>query len=383
MRQKACLLLLALSVLFCDQISAQLKISGIVETEQNETIPYAYIIDKKGNYGTITNIDGHFTFISQSENPTLKVSHVAYSPKEISLKTKTDTFITIVLKNRTIEEITVRSTPLARQAMIGTNFLEGKTIQNIPTFFGEQDIVKAMTILPGISNGLDLYSNLYVRGGERDQNLFLMDGARFYTSSHAGGFASLFNPDIIKHIDIYKGGAPVKYGDGLSSVVDITLKKGSNKPKLNIDIGTMRSGFLTEGRVGEKLNYIFAGRFSYWDILNGNLYKEKTTTDDINQTRAYSRLRFWDVDGKITYSISPRTSLNLNSHLGEDENSFFEKRKNHDLILGPNRKVQSGGTYITNNNITLGFKHISKKGAIVKNTAWFTHYQLDSKSDTK
>ncbi|HUM89180.1 MAG TPA: TonB-dependent receptor plug domain-containing protein [Prolixibacteraceae bacterium] len=375
-----CVLLLLVALKVMPQ---PVKVTGLVKSPGGEPVPYATLNDTAAVRGAVCNVEGYFTLNVEQGNHVFKVSHVAYSPVFYSIHVARDTFMVFTLGGRQIEEVVIKGTSLANQAMLGSNFLEGKTIRNIPTFFGEQDILKAITVLPGISGGLDLYSSIFVRGGNRDQNLFLVDGARFYTTSHAGGYASLFNPDMIKHIDVYKGGAPVRYGDGISSVIDVSLREGGDEgTKLNLDIGTMRSGFLTEGKIGRKVSFIAGGRFSYWDLINGNLFKEKNAEKDNSANTEYSRFDFWDVDGKITFTPTARTTVTLYGHLGEDEKSSFWKGNTVTDEYGEIRKIDKGGSYISNNTATLSAKQLFKNWLSLKNTLWYTFYNLSDKSST-
>src|SRR5689334_24579253 len=102
-------------------------------------------------------------------------------------------------------------------------------IRTIPVLFGERDILKTIQLLPGIKSAGDGNSGFYVRGGNVDQNLILLDEAPVYNASHLLGFFSTFNSDAIKDMTVYKGGMPAQYGGRLSSVVDIKMNDGNNQ----------------------------------------------------------------------------------------------------------------------------------------------------------
>lgn len=357
-------------------------LTGVIKSPTGANVPYALVTDSVNNRAVYTDNKGNFSM--QLKNPvcSIKFSHVSYAPKKQDFVLSNDTFITVSLNDIEIPEVLVQGTSLARQAMLGVNFLEGRMIQNIPSFFGEPDLIKSMTVLPGISGGIDLYSAVYVRGGGRDQNLFLVDGARFFTTSHAGGYLSLFNPDIISHVDIYKGIAPASFGDGISSVIDVRLSEGSDVPKLNVDIGTLRSGFLIESKGNTKVFGMLAGRFSYIDLITGSAFKEFVDVKELGGNNLdFSRFNFWDLDGKIVYKPSVRTSVSLNVHAGRDENSFFHQGGVLIENLGNTKVKDQNGNYIDNHNITLNLKHLFSSGLSIKNTAWFTYYNLTHKNE--
>lgn len=100
-------------------------------------------------------------------------------------------------------------------------------IRDIPLIFGEKDPIKAFQLLPGVQQASEGSSMFLVRGGGTDQNLLLLDQAIVYNANHLFGFVSTFNNDPIKHIELYKGGFPARYGGRLSSVLDVRMKEGS------------------------------------------------------------------------------------------------------------------------------------------------------------
>ncbi|MDH5604500.1 MAG: Plug domain-containing protein, partial [Cyclobacteriaceae bacterium] len=111
--------------------------------------------------------------------------------------------------------------PLHLQTLTGKTNISSERMAQIPAMLGTTDIMRAITFLPGITNGREGTTQIFVRGGGQDQNLILVDEAPVYTSSHMGGFVSIFNNEAIKDVDIYKGGFPARYGGRLSSVLDI------------------------------------------------------------------------------------------------------------------------------------------------------------------
>eukprot|EP00560_Eucampia_antarctica_P009684 CAMPEP_0197829888 /NCGR_PEP_ID=MMETSP1437-20131217/6445_1 /TAXON_ID=49252 ORGANISM="Eucampia antarctica, Strain CCMP1452" /NCGR_SAMPLE_ID=MMETSP1437 /ASSEMBLY_ACC=CAM_ASM_001096 /LENGTH=157 /DNA_ID=CAMNT_0043431901 /DNA_START=464 /DNA_END=934 /DNA_ORIENTATION=- len=135
----------------------------------------------------------------------------------------------------------------------------------MPVVLGEVDVIKSITLLPGVTNAGEGSSGFNVRGGGADQNLILLDEATIFNSSHLFGFFSVFNPDAIKDIKLYKGGIPAKYGGRVSSVLDIYQKEGnSNKFQMNGGIGLISSRLLVEGPLKKgKGSFLLAGRSSY------------------------------------------------------------------------------------------------------------------------
>ena len=141
---------------------------------------------------------------------------------------------------------------------MSVNTLSISTIKNMPVVFGEVDVIKSITLLPGVTNAGEGSSGFNVRGGAADQNLILLDEAIIFNSSHLFGFFSVFNPDAIKDLKLYKGGIPAKYGGRVSSVLDIYQKEGnSNNFKMNGGIGLISSRLLAEGPIKKGKRFIF------------------------------------------------------------------------------------------------------------------------------
>lgn len=351
-------------------------ISGVIKSPDNANVPYALVSDSLGKQVIYSGTDGLFSIPVSRSECLIKISHVSYAPLELRLKVTRDTFLVVQLSEIEIPEVLVKGSSSKHQSQLGVNFMEKRTLENIPSFFGEPDLIKAMTTLPGISGGLDLYSGIYVRGGNRDQNLFLIEGARYYTTSHAGGYLSLFNPEIISHVDIFKGVAPARYGDVISSVVDIKLSEGDDSPKLNIDLGTLRSGFVFETKGNRKFHAFVAGRTSNIDLITGAAFRTFKDVREISDNVEFFRFGFWDLDGKLDYKPSARTGFSLNVHLGKDENSSWLQGIRTRQGVGSVIMNSVSGDFIKNNNITFNFRHLFSSGISLRNTSWITYYDF-------
>ncbi|HMQ45782.1 MAG TPA: TonB-dependent receptor, partial [Mariniflexile sp.] len=172
---------------------------------------------------------------------------------------------------------------------------------------GEADIIKAITLLPGVTTAGEGASGFNVRGGSVDQNLILLDEATIYNSSHLFGFFSVFNPDAIKDLKLYKGGIPARYGGRVSSVLDIYQKEGNSKTyHANGGIGLVSSRLLVEGPLEQdKGSFLFGGRSSY-----AHLFLPLFDIDNI----AY----FYDLNTKLSYKINDKNNIYLSGYFGRD-----------------------------------------------------------------
>jgi len=121
-----------------------------------------------------------------------------------------------------LEEVVVashrRNNSNISSPQMGVEKLNMSQINQLPVVLGEQDVLKSITLMPGIKTSGEGNTGFYVRGGGADQNLILLDEATVYNAAHLLGFFSTFNSDAIKDVSIYKGGMPSEYGGRLSSV---------------------------------------------------------------------------------------------------------------------------------------------------------------------
>ena len=136
---------------------------------------------------------------------------------------------------------------------MGLEKLDIKTMRQVPTAFGETDILRVVMTLPGVKSVGEGSTGLNVRGGATDQNLILFNDATIYNPSHLFGFFSAFNPDILQGVELYKSAIPAKYGGRLSSVLDITTREGNKKKFAGSGgIGPLTSRLTLEGPAGER-----------------------------------------------------------------------------------------------------------------------------------
>ena len=299
----------------------QFTLSGsIYESEGQETLIGANIIFPKVNTGATTNEYGFYSITLPEGTYDVKVSYLGYSSisktiilnknltQNFSLEANTDTLDEIVLKTDA-EGVNIKT------AQMSVNTLNSNTIKQIPVVFGEADLVKTITLLPGISSGGEGTPGFNVRGGSNDQNLILLDEATLFNSSHLFGFFSVFNPDAIKNLKLYKGGIPAKYGGRVASVLDIYQKEGNkNEFRANGGIGLVSSRVLFEGPLKkEKGSFLFGGRSTY-----AHLFLPLFDIDNI----AY----FYDINTKLSYRLDADNKIYLSGYFGRDvfnvSNSF-------------------------------------------------------------
>src|SRR5690606_10970274 len=187
------------------------------------------------------------------------------------LVVKTDrTAYTITLSVRPMDEVVIFAEErFNRRAAEGRQDVSMEFLEALPAFNGDPDIIKSITFLPGVTAGKDGYSHIFVRGGDQDENLILLDGAPLYNVNHFGGFVSMFHSDVIRSVDFYKGYWPSRFGSRLSSVMDIQSKSGNYKEhKFSVDLSPISAkGYLSGPLWKDKVSYIIGGRRTFIDLL--------------------------------------------------------------------------------------------------------------------
>ncbi|MEO9570400.1 MAG: TonB-dependent receptor [Polaribacter sp.] len=302
-------------------------ISGTVyDDRNNETLIGVSIYFPEINIGTTTNEYGFYSVTLPEGSYKIQVSYIGFSTitETINLKNKLSKNFKLKEEAESLDEIIIESNIEklnVRTPQMSVNKLTSSTIKQIPVVLGEADIIKSIILLPGVTSAGEGASGFNVRGGAADQNLILLDEATVFNSSHLFGFFSVFNPDVIKDVKLYKGGIPAKYGGRLSSVLDIYQKEGNSKEfKTTGGIGLVSSRLLIEGPIKkEKISFLVGGRSSYAHLF--------LPLFDIDNT-AY----FYDLNTKINYRIDNRNSVFFSGYFGKDvfgiSDSFVNKYGN-------------------------------------------------------
>lgn len=307
-------------------------ISGVIsDSKTNETLigVNIYIPEKKATI--ITNEYGFYSLTVPKGTYNIQISYVGYETFEekISLENDSKKNFNLTETGQALDEVVINTEKTAtniRKPEMSVHKLSTATIKKIPVVLGEVDIIRALLTLPGVTNAGEGQSGFNVRGGGADQNLILLDEATIFNSSHLFGFFSVFNPDAIKDLKLYKGGIPSRYGGRISSVLDIYQKDGnSNKYSMNGGIGLISSRLLAEGPiVKDKLSFLFAGRGSY-----AHLFLKLSD----NPNSAY----FYDLNTKLNYKLNSNNNLFLSGYFGRDvfniNNNFINTYGNATLNL--------------------------------------------------
>ncbi len=274
--------------------------------------------------GTLSNVYGFYSITLPKGKYVFNYRYMGYSSinKEINLENKIRMDLELTPLETQLEAVVVSGKAANEHVSnieMSTEELDIQSIQKMPAFAGEVDVIKSIQLLPGVTTVGEGAAGFNVRGGSVGQNLVLLDEAPVYQSSHLMGFFSVFNPDAVKDVKLYKAGVPAQYGGRLSSILDIRMKEGNNKEyDVSGGIGTVFSRLSVEGPIKkDKASFIVAARRSYADVI------AKLFTDALDDGTS---LYFYDLTAKANYHINANNRIYLSGYWGRDVLEFDENQ---------------------------------------------------------
>jgi hypothetical protein len=299
----------------------------ITDIKNNETLigVNVYITETKSI--TRTNEYGFYSITLPKANYTVLISYIGFQTISEKIELSEDKKMNFSLSEsgEVLEEVLITNInprSAIRSPEMSLNKLSISAIKKMPVVLGEVDVIKSLLLLPGVTNAGEGASGFNVRGGGADQNLILLDEATIFNSSHVFGFFSIFNPDAIKDLKLYKGGIPANFGGRVSSVLDIYQKDGSSKGfHMNGGIGLISSRLLLEGPlVKDKGSFLIGGRSSY-----GHLFLK------LSEEQKNNSVYFYDLNAKLSYKLDPNNNLFLSGYFGRD---VFSLNKSFTNVYG-------------------------------------------------
>jgi len=333
----------------------------VKDSKTGEPIVGASIYIEKLRIGTITDQYGYYTILLPRGRHILNIQCVGIkdAKRQVMLYSDGKINIELIAQVTTLKNVILSAQKISniKNAQMGVQKLDIKTIKQVPVVFGEADLLKVLLTLPGVKSVGESSTGLNVRGGAADQNLILFNDATIYNPGHFFGLFSAFNPELVKEVELYKSSVPAKFGGRLSSVIDINSREG-NKKKLagSAGIGLLTSRFNLEGPlVKDKSSFILGARTTYANWLLNILpdqYKD-------------SRASFNDANLNITHERNKKNTLYLTAYMSNDRFNL-----NSDTFYS-----------YGNRNISLKLKHVfnNKLNALV--TGGYDRYQYDISSD--
>jgi hypothetical protein len=290
----------------------------VYEQETSEPAPYVSVFMKGTQMFSQTNLDGFFSISKiPPGNYTLMVTSVGFDTISLPITVAKGDFINkkFFLKKSVIlfreVQVSAEKEEKKSEVLISVTKITPKDIRQVPTIGGEPDLAQYLQILPGVVTSGDQGGQLYIRGGSPIQNKVLLDGMVIYNPFHSIGFFSVFDPDIIRGVDVYTGGFNAEYGGRMSSIMDITTRDGNKKRVAGkISATTFTTKAIFEGPLkkqddagGGSSSFLLQGKTSYLDKTSKSLYSYVDSSG--------LPFSFDDLYGKVSFNSSNGSKVNF------------------------------------------------------------------------
>ena len=295
-------------------------ISGYIrDSESGEALIGASIYFKSLGTGVATNTYGFYSIsLAPSDSLLMAISYMGYNPqvKLIHLYKDIQLNIDLLLSSSRLDEIVIsgsRNDENVQRTEMSVVDIPVRSINSTPVIFGERDPLKLIQLLPGVQSGNEGSTGYFVRGGNADQNLVILDEAIIYNPNHLFGLFSTFNSRAISNVNLVKGGFSSEYGGRLSSILNVTMKEGDMKAH-HVDggIGFITSAVTVDGPIKtDKTSFMVSARRSLIDLI----LKPFTSSSS-------STYLFYDINAKINHRISDKDRLYLSYFTGLDKATY-------------------------------------------------------------
>jgi len=296
-----------------EKFSKNITLSGFVkDANTGEALIGSTLYLKELKTGAVSNAFGFYSTTIPKGDYTIDCSFVGYElvTKSITLNTSLTQDIMLVEQPPVLKEIIVEASAedTGKEIQASSLALRPKTVEERPALFGEMDVVKSLESVPGVKLHSDGSTFYYVRGGNRDQNMILMDDAQIYNPSHLLGFFSTIIPDAVNDITLYRGDMPASLGGRLSSVLDVRTKKGNDQHMQAWgSVGLVSTKLGLEGPIKkETSSYLVTARVSRLKWLAQ--VADNTIT----------KFNFYDFNGKVNFKLDAKNKVFFSLYAGAD-----------------------------------------------------------------
>ena len=356
----------------------KVTISGLIlDAASGETLIGAGVTS--GKDGAVTNNFGFYSLSIPGKDDKVSVtySYVGYTTKTISIQVQKDTTINVRLSpGASLEEAIVTAQRESGVAATKMSAIEVPVaaIKSAPALFGEADVLKTIQLLPGVQGGTEGFSGLYVRGGGPDENLLLLDGIPIYNAEHMLGIFSVFQPEAVKKVTLYKGSFPARYGGRISSIIDVRTNDGNlYETHGSFGVSMLSDKLHLEGPIWKgKTSFSVSARGMHTLLL----------TPIIKLTGFDGNYFFYDLDAKLTHRFSDRDRLYFNVYNGLDDfyyrnqDNYGSGRTGGDIADNQNLGIRWGNTVAA-----LRWNHVLGPKLFANTTVAFNRYKMQIESD--
>lgn len=355
--------------------SHKFTVSGyMTDAASSETLIGANIQDSRSHLGTTTNSYGFYSITLPEGKTQLNLSYLGYITQTHDLQLTRDTVLNIKMEDNTLLQEVVVLSDKAETGLMATQMgaieIPMAQIKHTPSILGEADVMKAIQLMPGVQAGVEGSAGLYVRGGGPDQNLVLLDGVPVYNVDHMLGFFSVFTPEAVKKVTLFKSSFPARFGGRLSSIVDVRTNDGDMKKYHGtISVGLLTSKINFEGPIiKDRTSFNISARRSYVDLLMKPFMPK-------DQKMSYY---FYDINAKINHKFSDRNRLFLSFYNGKDHlMNNIKEIAGDEVVTDDTSKMNWGNTIVS-----ARWNHIFNNKLFSNTTVAYSHYNLNMNSSS-
>lgn len=364
----------------------RITVSGyILDSKSGEPLIGAGVRSEVDGRGAVSNNYGFYSLRIPQGSVRLECSYVGYETQKLSFKAVKDTVLNIRLRPGNIlseASITARKEYDFISRGLSAIDIPIEQIRQTPTVLGEADILKTLQLLPGVQAGTNGFAGLYVRGGGPDENLLMLDGTALYNAEHMLGVFSIFMPDAVKKVTLYKGAFPARFGGRVSSVVDVRTDDGNlEEHKGSVSVSVLSSKVHLEGPIVKgKGSYSFSGRLMH-SLFAQPFIKSYEADDKYNYW-------FYDLNGKVTYRLGDYDRLYLNVYNGldkmyydgqtkgkdpltDEEPEYADGYRGVDYVDKTKTRIQWGNTLVSGR-----WNHVFNNRLFANTTVAYNHYRM-------
>ena len=370
---------------YLKDIPDEITLTGkVIDSKTREPLSGVNIVLKEPFTGATTDINGNYSIRLPSGRVQLDISgfNIKGSRRQLMLYNHGTFNIEMLEDIYELDEIMIIAQRMdnVKGVQLGVEKIQITKIKNIPTAFGEVDVLRVIQSLPGVKTVGEASSGYNVRGGTTDQNLILLNDGTIYNPNHLFGFFTAFSSDMIKEAELYKSSIPVQYGGRISSVLDITGKEASKEKFTgSAGIGLVTSRLTLEiPIIKERTSVLVSGRTTYSDWILKNL-PEKSGYNN-------GTAEFYDLGTVFSHRINEKNTLNVYGYYSRDRFEFSESQKYAYNNLNASVKWKRVFNEKFLGNFAVGYDHYSYKNTDTMNESAayalsFNINQLFAKAD--
>ncbi|HTL08384.1 MAG TPA: TonB-dependent receptor [Chitinophagaceae bacterium] len=337
-------------------------VAGYVrDAKTGEPVVGASVFIDKPRIGGTTDQYGYYSLSLPRGRHTMNIQSISMRDTRRQIVLYSDGKMNIDMQGTviTLKRVIIAAQKLSnvKSTQMGLQKIDIKTIKQVPVVFGEADVLRVVTTLPGVKTVGESSTGLNVRGGSADQNLILFNDATIYNPSHFFGMFSAFNPEVVKDVELYKSSIPARYGGRLSSVLNINSREGNKKNITgSAGIGLLTSRLDVEGPlIKDKSSFIIGGRTTYANWLLNLL------PDQYKKSKA----SFYDVNLNVSHEFNKKNTLYLTGYISRDQ-----------FNLNSDTAYRYG-----NANVSVKWKHIFNNKVNSLLTAGYDRYNYNISSE--